>query len=81
MRFRTFAFCISAFDFLRVDRRGIEPRFSACKADVVPLDQQPIINHALQRRSVRDSNSIYLLTEQECRLKHLRTEKENKTRN
>src|SRR5688500_13313978 len=25
-----------------VDRRGIEPRFPACKAGVVPLDQQPV---------------------------------------
>ena len=24
-----------------MDRRGIEPRFPACKAGVVPLDQQP----------------------------------------
>ena len=24
-----------------LDRRGVEPRFSGCKPDVVPLDQQP----------------------------------------
>ena len=28
-----------------VDRRGIEPRFSVCKTEVVPLDQQPIFHH------------------------------------
>jgi hypothetical protein len=32
----------------RVDRRGVEPRFSACKAEVLPLDQQPIFNVANQ---------------------------------
>ena len=26
-----------------LDRRGVEPRFSGCKPDVVPLDQQPSI--------------------------------------
>ena len=29
--------------FSKVDRRGIEPRFPACKAGVVPLDQQPVL--------------------------------------
>ena len=27
----------------RVERRGIEPRFSACKTDVFPLDQRPVV--------------------------------------
>jgi hypothetical protein len=26
---------------LEVDRRGIEPRFPACRAGVFPLDEQP----------------------------------------
>ena len=32
----------------RVDRRGVEPRFPVCKAGVVPLDQQPVVENELE---------------------------------
>ena len=44
-----------------MDRRGIEPRFPACKASVVPLDQRPD-----RQRSVRELNPVFLLTEEAC---------------
>ena len=38
----TFHFHSSTLSRSVVDRRGVEPRFSGCKPDVVPLDQQPL---------------------------------------
>jgi hypothetical protein len=49
--------------FPKVDRRGVEPRFPACKAGVVPLDQQPVL---FSQRSARELNSVPLFTREEC---------------
>ena len=46
-----------------MDRRGVEPRSPGLQDQVVfPLDQQPIDF----QRSVRESNPVFLLTEEVC---------------
>lgn len=56
----------------QVDRRGVEPRFPGCRPGVVPLDQQPLL--FVVQRSARESNPVFLLTEEVCRAKHLQTD-------
>ena len=45
-----------------VERRGIEPRLPGCKPSVFPLDQRPVS----QKRSLRESNPVSVLTTDVC---------------
>jgi hypothetical protein len=46
---------------IRVDRRGVEPRFPGCRPGVVPLDQQPIFSSSTGGSRTHRHQSLELI--------------------